>query len=317
MPTPLRIVFMGSPEAALPCLEYLHQSVHKIVGVVAQPDRPSGRGRQSQPCTVAAQALAWDLPLFRPESLKEPPFIETLKELQPDLIVVVAYGKILAKNILELPRFKCWNVHFSLLPKYRGAAPYQWALINGETETGISIIRLVPKLDAGPILSQQVVSIDPTETAGDLLAKLAPIGAQLLRETLFSLQAGELNESPQDDSQATFAPQLKKADGLIDWELSATELSHRIRGLSPWPGAYTFVPSGQIDKVRLKIYSAQALKIEDVAIPGTVLQANNDGFIIACGEDALKIEDVQLEGKKRMNSADMLRGTPIPEESQL
>ncbi len=303
----MNIVFMGSPELALPCLEVLYRSEHKIVGVVTQPDRPAGRGRKLTPCAVAAQAREWDLPLYQPLSLKDPPFAATLQALEVDLAVIVAYGRILSREVLETPRHGCWNLHFSKLPQYRGAAPMQWALINGETETGVSIIRLVKELDAGPILKQQAVAIEADDTVASLGPRLAQLGPELLLQCLTDLDKGTLTETVQDEAQASLAPSLKKEEAELDWTQSGTQLVNRIRGLNPWPVAFSY-----IDKHRLKIYSARAVAGDTTAQPGTVLQANDaDGLVIACGDGALAIDEMQLEGKKRMSSQDFLHGTQI------
>lgn len=326
---PLRIVFMGSPAVALPSLDFLQQSSHEIVGVITRPDRPAGRGRKVQPCAVAARARELGLSLFQPESLINPPFIETLRQLKPDLAIIVAYGKILKPDIIEAPRYRCWNVHFSLLPKYRGAAPCQWTLINGETRTGVTIIRLVEKMDAGPILGQVEMDIDPEDNTASLEQRLAVAGVELLERTLNALAAGTLSETPQDDSHATLAPLLKKEDGLIHWQDTADSISNRIRGLDPWPGAYTYLATepgkgasaqkeASVDKVMLKIYSSRALAEETSAAPGTILKADTKaGFIVACGRGALQLQELQLQGKKRMTATDFLRGHRISEGTQL
>ncbi len=332
MTSPLRILFMGSPAAAVPCLDYLHESEHELVAVVTQPDRPVGRGRHLTPCAVAARARELDLPLYQPDKLTQPPFSDTLKPLAIDLAIVVAYGKLLRPDILQAPRYGCWNVHFSLLPKYRGAAPCQWALINGEAETGISIIRLVEALDAGPILNQARTPIDANETAGELLTRLAAQSPALLAKTLKELQMDRLNETVQDDAAASLAPILKKEDGHLDWTQNALQLKNRIRGLNPWPGAYSYLPheigsapshrGPSVDKIRLKIYSAQTVTSPgpeaNKASPGTILQADiKAGLWVACGDGALQIDELQSPGKKRMRAADFLRGHPLNEESQL
>lgn len=324
---PLRILFMGSPEAALPCLNLLAESPHDIVGVLTRPDRPVGRGRHIQPCAVAARARELELPLFQPKSLIKPPFIETLEELRADLAIVVAYGKILKSDVLNAPAHGCWNVHFSLLPQYRGAAPTQWALINGETETGISIIRLVEALDAGPILAQQKVSIDPSDTTASLLPRLSVAGAELLGKTLQALESGHVSETAQDEAAASFAPQLKKEDGHIDWTDPALMIQNRIRGLNPWPGAYAYLPataiskttsSASVDRIRLKLYSAAVLPTTAELEPGTVVTANREqGLCVACREGSLQIRELQLEGKKRMTAREFLQGHPLKEGIRL
>lgn len=329
----LRILFMGSPEAALPSLNALVQSEHELIGVVARPDRPAGRGQNLQACAVAARARELELPLFQPDSLITPPFIETMHTLAPDLAIVVAYGKILAKDILKSPRHGCWNVHFSLLPKYRGAAPVQWALINGEDTSGVSIIQLVEELDAGPVLKQAEQKIRSEDTTDSLQASLAIRGSDLLLSTLRDLLAKQLQAVPQNETQVSLAPSLKKSDGHIDWTLSAQEICNRIRGLNPWPGAFTYLPrqveaaptsrgkpsqGPSVDKVSLKIYSAQAFEGTVSEDSGTIEQADpREGFVVACGSGRLRIEEVQFPGKKRMTAADFLRGHPLQTELRL
>lgn len=300
----LRILFMGSPSMALPSLEALCQSDHEVVGVVTQPDKPAGRGRHLTPPPVAQFARDKGLPLFQPEKVKgNAEFLEILKNLRPDVIAVVAYGRILPKEILDLPPLKCVNVHFSLLPKYRGAAPVQWALINGEEETGVTTLFLVEKLDAGPVLLHRKMIIEPEDTAEILGRRLSNVGAQLLLETLEGLSSGDLDPVPQKETQVTLAPPLKKEDGLIDWERKAGALWHQIRGVTPWPGAYTFWRGK-----RLKIHQVRKIAAKRQAKPGEVLDATPEGLEIACGQGALLLKEVQLEGGKRMEIETFLKG---------
>lgn len=236
----MRIVFMGTPEFAVPSLEALLRSDDHVVGVVSQPDRPKGRGQQLVAPPVKLVAERAGIPVLQPLKIRTPEFLQALTSWQPDLIAVAAYGRILHTPILTLPPKGCVNVHGSLLPKYRGAAPIQWAVINGETETGITTMLMDEGMDTGPMLLQERLGIMKDDTAGTLAPRLAELGGRLLVETIAQLKAGTLMPKKQDDGQATMAPLLKKEDGLIDWTMSAASLANRVRGLSPWPGAYTF-----------------------------------------------------------------------------
>lgn len=295
---------MGSPEVALPPLEALLTSSHQVVGVVAQPDRPAGRGQSMAPCAVAATAREKGLTLLQPASLQNnPEFLEALKKLRPDIIAIVAYGKILPREILKLPPKRCLNVHFSLLPQYRGAAPVQWALIHDEPETGVTTFFLVEKVDAGPILLKKKIPIQPEDNAETLGHRLAIAGAALLVETLDRFYAGDLLEIPQEDHLATFAPLLKKQDGRIDWTQKASAIRNQIRGMTPWPGAFT-----TLDGKIFKILSAENIAAKKTASPGEVI---NERMEIACSDGLLLPKEVQLEGKKRMSVFEFLKGYPV------
>lgn len=310
---PLRIVFMGSPEMAVPALKALLNSGEKVVGVVSQPDRPAGRGREITPPSMARLAREEKIPLFQPEFLKNnPEFSKSLKDLAPDLIVVVAYGRILPLEILNLPPLKCINVHFSLLPKYRGAAPLQWALINGEEETGVTTFSIVEEMDAGPILMQKKVVIEPEDNAGILGNRLAVTGAQLLLETLEGLKSHSLDPVPQNERLATAAPPLKKENGRIDWSRKARTIFNQIRGMNPWPGAYTTL-NGKL----LKIYRAEATAGKKGLQPGEAVPADAERLEITCGQGALLLKEVQWEGGRKMGTADFLKGHPVPAGSRL
>ncbi|MBI2339895.1 MAG: methionyl-tRNA formyltransferase [Deltaproteobacteria bacterium] len=297
------ILFMGTPEFARVSLVSLIDNGYPIVGVFTQPDKPAGRGRHLHVCPTAELARGKSLPLFQPETLKDEGILKQIESLKPDFIVVSAYGKILPKQVLEAVKIDCVNVHASLLPKYRGAAPIPWVLINGETETGASIMKLILKLDAGPVYRQTKIPIEGSDTAGSLAEKLAPLGARLLLETLPKIQSGQITPTPQDDSKATLAPALKKEDGKIDWRTSASEIANRIRGLNPWPGAYTF-----IDNKMLKIYHGQVLAEKTDKAPGTVYFLNEKGIHVSCGEGAIVLTEVQLEGKRCLPASEFVRG---------
>jgi methionyl-tRNA formyltransferase len=306
MATPWRIVFMGTPQVAAATLDRLVQGPDPLVGVVTQPDRPSGRGQQTAPSPVRKTAEAHNIPVIAAEKIRTPEFLQALKQWQPDIIVVVAYGRILPKTILELPPQGCLNVHYSLLPKYRGAAPAAWTIINGESEGGVSTMKLVEKMDAGAIYLQQAIALASDETTGSLQAKLTPIGARLLLETLRQLKAGSLISQAQDESAATLAPILKKEDGLIDWNKSAMEIERRVRGLDPWPGSFTHVG----DKL-LKIHRAKIISTQRAGKPGEVIRADGGGFWIATAAGVIELNEVQMENKKRLAGREFIKGARI------
>jgi methionyl-tRNA formyltransferase len=306
MATPWRIVFMGTPQVAAATLDRLVQGPDPLVGVVTQPDRPSGRGQQTAPSPVRKTAEAHNIPVIAAEKIRTPEFLQALKQWQPDIIVVVAYGRILPKTILELPPQGCLNVHYSLLPKYRGAAPAAWTIIDGESEGGVSTMKLVEKMDAGAIYLQQAIALASDETTGSLQAKLTPIGARLLLETLRQLKAGSLISQAQDESAATLAPILKKEDGLIDWNKSAMEIERRVRGLDPWPGSFTHVG----DKL-LKIHRAKIISTQRAGKPGEVIRADGGGFWIATAAGVIELNEVQMENKKRLAGREFIKGARI------
>lgn len=302
------IVFMGTPDFSVPCLETLHRSRHRVVQVVTQPDRPKGRGRRVYPPPVKDTALALGLPVIQPEKIKTAEFIETLSCLHPDLMVVVAYGRILPKAVLEIPTAGCINVHASLLPRYRGAAPIHWAIINGETQTGITTILMDEGMDTGDILLTAAEPITSDDTAATLHDRLADLGAKVLEETLNRLADESLTPTPQAHDQATLAPMLKKEDGRIDWHQPATTISNRIRGMNPWPGAFTFY-----DEKRLKIFRAVALPTEGTAVPpGTVVPAFPDELRVATGNGLLSVLEIQGESGNRLTISEFLRGHSMP-----
>jgi methionyl-tRNA formyltransferase len=285
----MRIVFMGTPEVAAFSLERLFEASEPVVGVVTQPDRPAGRGQKMIPSPVRSVAESHHVPVLAPEKIRDPAFFNTLSGWAPDLIVVVAFGRILPRQILELAPHGCLNVHYSLLPKYRGAAPVPWAIISGEEKSGVTTMRLVEKMDAGPIFLQREISIASNDTTASLQAKLAPVGAELVVETIAGLKAGNLTPQAQDESKVTYAPVLKKEDGLIDWNLPAVSIERRVRGFNPWPSAYTYL-AGNL----LKIHRARVIEMTEKAAPGEVLKADKEGLWIATGAGALSFEEVKL-----------------------
>ena len=308
----MRIVFMGTPEFAVPCLEALLKTEDTVVGVVTQPDRPKGRGQQLAPSPVKVIAERQHLPLLQPAKMKDASFMAELSAWKPDLIAVAAFGRILPAAILSLPPRGCINVHGSLLPKYRGAGPIQWAIINGETETGITTMLMDEGMDTGAMLLQESVPIAPDDTAGTLSPRLAEVGGRLLVETLVQLKTGALTPTPQDNSQATLAPLLKKEDGVIDWVMPAVRLANRIRGLTPWPGAYTFFKAD-----RWTIWRATAIDEPAVLAPGQIAALTKDAIHVATGRGMLAIRELQPANSRRMPAGQYLAGHPLQVGMQL
>ncbi|MCI8422581.1 MAG: methionyl-tRNA formyltransferase [Lawsonibacter sp.] len=306
----MRIVFMGTPDFAVPSLEALAEAGHSVVGVISQPDRPVGRHQNRlQPTPVKACAQARNIPVFQPEKLRDGAALAWLKERDPELIVVAAYGRILPDDILALPPRGCINVHSSLLPKYRGAAPINWAILNGERETGVTIQRMVRDMDAGDIILQRATPIGETEDAAALYTRLAGLGGELLIEAVAQIQAGTAVYTPQDHEKATLAPMLSKEMSPVDWSQSAQAIFDQIRGLYPWPGASTTALTGE----PIKLWGAQVVEthLHDAA-PGSVTATNRGGIDIACGDgQTLRILELQAPGGKRMSAAAYLAGHPI------
>lgn len=308
----MRIVFMGTPEFAVPSLEALLKSDDPVVGIVTQPDRPKGRGQRLSSSPVKIIAQREQLPLLQPTKMKDAAFMAELSSWRPDVIAVAAFGRILPPAILSLPPRGCINVHGSLLPKYRGAGPIQWAIINGETETGITTMLMDEGMDTGAILLQEKIAIGREETAGSLSSRLADVGGRLLVETLAQLKAGTLTPRPQNHNLASLAPLLKKEDGVIDWSLSATMIANRIRGLTPWPGAYTFL---QAD--RWMIYRAAAMDEAATLAPGHITAVTRDAIHVATGKGVLAIRELQPANGRRMPAAQYLAGHPLQIGMQL
>lgn len=309
-PSDIRTVFMGTPEFALSTLEGLIDAGLNLVGVYTQPDRPSGRGKKLTPPPVKVLAESRGIAVLQPLKLRAPEAVEGLRELAPDLIVVVAYGQILPKSVLEIPRFGCINVHASLLPRYRGAAPINKAVMDGEAETGVTTMLMDVGLDTGDMLIKRTTPIGFEETAGQLHDRLALLGREAMEETLRQLCAGTLRAEKQDDALTCYAPMMKKEDGGIDWGRSALQIHNQVRGLDPWPGAYTGL-GGEVLKI------ASTLPEQGSGVPGTVLEAGPAGVRVACGEGVLLVRELQLPGKKRLGAADFLRGTSLPVGTRL
>jgi methionyl-tRNA formyltransferase len=309
----MRLVFMGTPDFAVASLEALLKSDDSVVGVVTQPDRPKGRGQILTASPVKLLAQREQIPFLQPLKMKDPEFLQALAGWKPELIAVAAFGRILTPMILSIPSLGCINVHGSLLPKYRGAGPIQWAIINGETETGITTMLMDEGMDTGAMLLQESIPIMPDDTADTLSSRLAELGGRLLVETIAQLKAGTLSPQPQDASQATFAPLLKKEDGSIDWTLPATALANRVRGLSPWPGAYTTIAGGD----RWTIWRARALPGPVTRPPGTIIALTTDAIHVATGEGILAVMELQPTNSRRMAASQYLTGHPTAVGSQL
>jgi len=297
---------MGTPESAVSTLRRCLQDGHDVVAVWTQPDRPAGRGNKVSASPVKEFALSRGLTVQQPSKIKTEEAAELFRSHEADVAVVVAYGRILPKAFLEAPKQGCVNVHFSLLPKYRGAAPVNWAIVNGESDTGVTTMMVEPELDSGPILLQRSTAIDATETAPQVMERLAEMGAELLSETLRDF--GKVKAREQDHAQASFAPILKKEDGLIKWSASAASIDRAIRGFQPWPNAYTAYQSRGLTVFRAEIGSAT----NEVAAPGQVLAARGDDLIVACGQQStLRILEVQPEARRRMGVRDFLNGVQV------
>lgn len=309
----MKVVFMGTPDFAVDALQAIIEAGHEVTAVVTQPDKPKGRGKEMQATPVKTCALEHHIPVFQPVKVKEPEAVETLRSYEADIFVVVAFGQILSEEILQMPKYGCVNIHASLLPKYRGAGPIQWAIIDGEKETGITIQQMDKGVDTGDILFQSVVPIDAKETGESLFEKLAKAGAALIVEALPKIEAGEVTPRKQDESQASHAKMLQKSMSRIDWNRKAAELDCLIRGMISWPGA----SSGYHGKT-LKIWQQEPVAKDQLpaealagAEPGTVIAAEKDAIYVQTGEGALKLTEVQLEGKKRMAVKDFLLGYPV------
>lgn len=301
-----RIVFMGTPDFAVPSLEALAAAGHEIALVVTQPDRPQGRGRRLDAPPVKKAAGALGLPVVQIATIRDASLHRRLEEARADFFVVVAFGHILIPKVLAIPKHGGINVHASLLPKYRGPAPIHWAIINGETVTGVTIMRMDEGLDTGEILLAAPESIRPDDTTGTLHDRLARLGAQLLVQTLDAWAAGTLTPRRQDNAAASYAPLLKKNDGLIDWRKPAARLEAFIRGMTPWPGAFTYLGSK-----RLKLFRAAVAAEKNGEAPGQVIESGAEGLVVATGEGALCITEIQGASGNRLSVADFLRGNPI------
>ncbi len=302
----MRVVFMGTPDIAATCLTKIIEDGFQVVGVYTQPDRPKNRGMKLAYSPVKEVALAYELPVYQPENFREDSTVEQLRALKPDVFAVVAYGRILPQRVLDIPGKGCINIHASILPQYRGSAPYQWAVLDGCTETGVSAMYLCREMDAGDVISISKTEIGENETAGELLDRLAVLGADLLSNTLTAVQEGTVTATPQNSLLATYAPMLDKAICPIDWSRTAQKVHNHVRGLNPWPVATT-----ELGGTRFKIYSTVMIDYNGNAEPGTVLGLTKSGLQVACGEGAVEIRVLQAEGGKRMPAPDYFRGHPL------
>ena len=304
----MKTVFMGTPDFAVPPLHALIEAGYEVAAVVTQPDKPKGRGKTLLPTPVKEEALMHEIPVYQPQRVrKNPEFLETLKEIDPDIIIVAAFGQIIPKEILELPKFGCINIHASLLPKYRGAAPIQQAVIDGEKESGVTIMQMGEGLDTGDMISKIIIPLAQDETGGSLFGKLAQAGAELLIKTLPSIEQGTAEREKQpEESPTPYAAMITKQMGLMNFSKPAEELERLVRGMNPWPSAYTF-----INGKTLKVWKCKVSGEQTDAIPGTVFLTDKEGIHVACKDGTLILTEVQLEGKKRMNAEAFLRGYHI------
>ena len=303
----MKIVYMGTPDFAVNPLHALAEAGYEVAGVITQPDKPKGRGKTMLPTPVKEEAMKHGFPVYQPVKVRDPEFLQVLEKLDPDIIVVAAFGQIIPKSILELPKYGCINIHASLLPKYRGAAPIQQAVIDGEKESGVTIMRMGTGLDTGDMISRIVVPIAKDETGGTLFDKLAEAGAKLLVETLPHIFDGTaVYEKQPEESPTPYAGMITKQMGLMDFRKSAEELERLVRGLNPWPSAYTF-----LNGKTLKVWKCKVSTEKTDAVPGTIFLADKEGIHTACGEGVLILTEIQLEGKKRMETEAFLRGYHI------
>jgi methionyl-tRNA formyltransferase len=305
---PLKLVFCGTPAFAVPSLRaLLADSYFQVAAVVTQPDRPRGRGKKTASSPVKDAALEAGVPVYQPEKIKSESSLDYFKRLAPDVVVIIAYGQIIPAALIAIPRLGWINLHGSLLPKYRGAAPINWAIINGEKVTGLTTMQIDAGLDTGPMLLKYQTGIGPDETAPDLYAQLAEAGAPLIAETLKKLDQGEITATPQDNSQATLAPPLKKEDGRIDWFLPAPKIYNRIRGLQPWPGAFTTFRGATC-----RIWGKPLKPVSAGGMPGIILPTQEDGLLVICGDSTvLHVEQVQIEGRNRISDREFMNGARI------
>lgn len=308
----MRIVFMGTPDFAVPVLESLCDAGHEVAAVVTQPDKPRGRGKEMQYTPVKQSAIKRNIDVFQPVKVRDSEFIKKLTDINPDVIVVVAFGQILPSEILHMPKYGCINVHASLLPKYRGAAPIQWVIIDGEKETGITTMQMDEGLDTGDMMLKTVVPIDKKETGGSLHDKLSKAGGSLIVETLKKVEAGDIELIKQDGSKSNYAKMLDKKLGNIDFSKTAAEIERLIRGLNPWPSAYT-----SLHGKTLKIWDADVLDDNTDAIPGEITAVSKDSISVCTGSGTLVINELQLEGKKRMDTESFLRGYSVEKGEKL
>jgi len=302
----VRTIFFGSPEFAVPCLDALH-SISQVAAVISQPDRPAGRGLAMRPPAVKSRAIELGLDVWQPTKVRTAEFAERIRALDADVAVVVAYGRILPKAVLDAPRLGCVNVHASLLPRWRGAAPIQWSIVHGDAETGVTLMQMDEGMDTGPILAMDTTPIDRREDAANLSARLSAMGAELLRRELPKYVAGELTPRAQDDAAATMAPPLRKEHGRINWDQPARAVHDQIRGMNPWPGAYT-----ALGQRRIKVYRSVPSTLDpEGAVPGEVTALDAEGILVACSEGTLEIQELQESGRKRVDARSFITGRGV------
>ncbi len=302
----MRIVFMGTPDFSVPALVALQEAGHEILAVVTQPDKPKGRGKEVQMTPVKEKALEYQIPVYQPVKARSPEFVKILSDMAPELIVVIAFGQLLPKSILDIPQLGCVNIHASLLPKYRGASPIQYAVINGEKESGVTTMMMAETLDTGDMLDQETVALDEKETFGSLHDKLSNMGGRLILKTIEKLKEGTASPTPQDDSNTCYVGMIKKSMGDIDWSMDAAAIERLIRGLNPWPSAYT-AWNGKV----IKLWDAKVIDKEYEGVCGQVTEVSRDSLVIKTGKGSLSILKLQLQGKKCMDIDAFLRGYQI------
>ena len=308
----MKIVFMGTPEIATGCLQKIIDEKHEVIGVVTQPDKPQNRGKKLGMPPVKELALKYDIPVYQPVRAREESFIETLKELNPDVIVVVAFGQILPKDILDIPKLGCINVHVSLLPKYRGAAPINWVIINGETKTGVTTMYMDEGLDTGDMILKTEFNLDDEITAGELHDQMMEIGSQTLKETLDLIEKGCAPREKQNHDEFSYAPMMNKALGNIDWNKSAKEIHNLVRGVNPWPSAYTTYQDNT-----MKVWKSKVLSETSDKTCGTILKVDKDGMRVSTKDNVILIEELQMPGKKRVLVSEYIKGNSIESDKVL
>jgi len=305
----MRIVYMGTPDFAVPTLESLVKGGHDVIAVVTQPDKPKGRGKAVQMTPVKEKALEYEIPVYQPVKARDPEFVALLKEMNPDAIVVVAFGQLLPKSILDIPKYGCINVHASLLPKYRGAAPIQWAVIDGEEKSGVTTMLMDEGLDTGDMLEKIEYVLDKNETGGSLFDKLSAMGGELILSTLEKIENGTITRTPQGEPTTGYAKMLNKSMGEIDWTMDAVKIERLVRGLNPWPSAYSVLKGKTV-----KIWAAEVEEGNLTGNPGCIT-VSKDKLLVETGKDFLSVKELQLEGKKRMDIAAFLRGFTVEDKS--
>lgn len=302
----MKIVFMGTPEFAVPCLQKIIDEGHEVIGVVTQPDKPKGRGKKLAMPPVKELALKYDIPVYQPLKAREESFVDTLKEMNPELIVVVAFGQILPKSILDIPKYGCVNVHASLLPRYRGAAPLNWVIINGEEKTGVTTMYMDEGLDTGDMILKSEIALDDEITAGELHDKMMIDGAKVLKETIDLIEKCEAPREKQSNEDTCYSPIMNKSLGNIDWNKSAIEIHNLVRGINPWPSAYTTY-EGQT----MKVWKTKVINKNSDKQPGTIISVDKEGINVSTSEGIVQIKEIQMAGKKRMEVPEYIKGNNI------